>query len=106
VLEIEPEGDELPAWAAEEVVPASDLVVITATALINKTLPRLLELARGATAVVLGPTTPMNDVLLRHGAALLGGVRVVDPDALFRCAMEGSKRFDRLAGVEPIVLRK
>jgi hypothetical protein len=101
-LEIEPEDGELPAYACEEVIPKSDLVVITATTLINHTLPRLLELSRHATAIVLGPSTPMNDVLFRYGADILGGVRVRDADALVSSVIQGVKRFGRLAGIEPI----
>lgn len=101
-LEIEPQKGELPAYACEEVIPESDLVVITATALINKTLPRLLELAQEATTVVLGPSTPMNDVLFHHGADILGGVRVTDSDALVASVMQGVKSFNKLAGIEPI----
>lgn len=101
-LEMEPQDGELPASACEEVIPESDIVVITATALINKTLPRLLELSRQATAVVLGPSTPMNEVLFHHGADILAGVRVTDPDALISSVMQGVKRFRKLAGIEPI----
>jgi len=101
-LETNPDGTELPAAACEEVIPLSDLVVITASTLINKTLSRLLELGRGATTIVLGPSTPMNDVLLRHGASILAGIRVTDPDALFRAVMQGVKRFAGLGGVEAI----
>jgi len=103
-LEMEPEGNELPPTAAEEVIPRSDVTVISATALINKTLPRLLELGRGTTVVVLGPSTPMVDVLFEHGAALLGGVRVIDAEELFSSVMQGVKSFRRLAGIEPLML--
>ncbi len=102
-LEMEPQEGELPPEACEQVIPASDIVVITATALINKTLPRLLELSAGATAVVLGPSTPMNDVLLRHGADILGGVRVTDTDALFGSVMQRVKKFKKLAGLQAII---
>ena len=101
-LEMEPRGGELPPWACEEVIPESDLVVITATALINKTLPRLLELSREATTIVLGPSTPLNEVLFRHGADILAGVRVTDVDALIRSVMQGVKAFNKLAGTEPL----
>jgi uncharacterized protein (DUF4213/DUF364 family) len=101
-LEIDPEDDELPAYACEQVIPGSDIVVITATALINKTLPRLLELSRHALAIVLGPSTPMNRVLLDHGADALAGVRVTDADALISRVMQGTKKFAKLAGIEPI----
>jgi uncharacterized protein (DUF4213/DUF364 family) len=102
-LEMEPERGELPAPAAEEVIPRSDIVVITATALINKTLPRLLELGRDGTVVVLGPSTPLNDVLFDHGASALAGIRVADADTLVARLMQGAKSFRRLAGVEPVV---
>jgi len=105
-LEIEPQEGELPSEAAEEVIPASDIVVITATALINKTLPHLLELSAEATTIVLGPSTPMNDVLFRHGADILGGVRVADADALINSVMQGVKKFKKLAGLEAIIRSK
>ena len=101
-LEMEPEGRELPPYACEQVMPGSDLAVISATTLINKTLPRLLELGRAATAIVLGPSTPMNRVLLDHGADILAGVRVMDTDALVSSVMQGVKKFAKLAGLEPI----
>jgi len=102
-LEMEPQKDELPSSACEEVIPLSDVNVITATALINKTLPRLLELGRGATNVVLGPSTPMNDVLFDYGASLLAGVKVVDSQALADSIMQGVKSFKNLAGIQPLV---
>jgi len=102
LLETDPEPGELPSCAGEEVIPASDLVVITASALINKTLPRLLELSKHATSVVLGPSTPMNDVLFRHGADIVAGVRVTDPDGLIGSVMQGVKKFSKLQGVEPV----
>lgn len=102
LLEIEPRHGELPSYACEEVIPESQVVVITATALINRTLPRLLELSKHATAIVLGPSTPMNDVLFRHGADIIAGVRVTDTDALIDSVMQGVKAFRRLAGIEPV----
>jgi len=101
-LEMEPQEGELPPYASEEVIPESDVVVITATALINKTLSRLLELSSRATAVVLGPSTPMNDVLFQQGADMLGGVRVTDSEALVASLVQGVKKFRRLAGIEAI----
>ena len=101
-LEMDPVGGELPPYACEEVIPESDIVVITATALINKTLPRLLELGKDATTIVLGPSTPMNDVLFHHGADVIAGVRVRDSDALVRSVMQGVKKFSKLAGIEAI----
>jgi uncharacterized protein (DUF4213/DUF364 family) len=102
VLEMDPQGDELPSQACEDVLPHAELAVISATALLNKTLSRLMELAAEATVVVLGPSTPMNNVLFRHGADVLAGVRVTDADALMGSLMQGVKKFGRLTGTEAI----
>ncbi len=103
LLEMEPQEGELPASACEEVLPVSDIVVISATALINKTLPRLLELSAKAKTFIIGPSTPMSEVLSSHGADFLGGVRVTDADALIGSVMQGIKNSKRLAGIEMIV---
>ncbi|MBU1627790.1 DUF364 domain-containing protein [bacterium] len=101
-LEIEPDKNELPSFAAEEVIPESDIVVITATTLINKSLPRLLELSKDKDCIVLGPSTPMNDVLFKYGAKKIAGVKVVDGVAITSSIMQGCKAFKRLSGIEPI----
>jgi uncharacterized protein (DUF4213/DUF364 family) len=104
-LEIDPIKGELPASACEEVIPESDIVVISATSLINKTMPRLLELCVDAKAktLIVGPSTPMSNVLLQHGAHSLGGVRVTDADALISSVMQGIGNSRKLAGIEMIV---
>ena len=104
-LEIDPEEGELPASACEDVIPKSDIVIITGTAIINHTMPRLLELSRAAKArtYVLGPSTPMSDVLLAHGADHLGSIRILDPDALINGIMQGMKKFKHLPGIEAIM---
>lgn len=98
-LEMEPRRDELPPPACEVVIPQSDLLVVTATSLINHTLPRLLELAANTHAIVLGPSTPMSDLLFRHGADVLAGIAVTDAEALFQSVAQGVKSFNKLAGI-------
>jgi uncharacterized protein (DUF4213/DUF364 family) len=102
LLEMNPREGELPSFAAEEVIPDSDIIVITATTLINKSLERLLELSRGKICVVLGPSTPMSDVLFDFGATVIAGVRVVDPDRLFLSLMQGVKFFHNIEGIKPV----
>lgn len=101
---MEPEKGELPSHAAERVIPCSDLAVISATALINHSLQRLLELASDAYAIVLGPSTPMSSVLFDYGADALAGVRITDPEALFRSLSQGAKSFNMINGIEPVCL--
>ena len=72
--------------AAESVIPESEMVIITGSALINKSLERLLECSRSAKAytIVLGPSTCMNRILLDYGADLLAGVQVVKPEIVLK----------------------
>jgi hypothetical protein len=101
-LEIEPRAGELPSHAAEEIVPLSDVVVISASAIINKTLPRLLELSRGKECIVLGPSTPMNELLFGYGASVLEGIRVTDSSLLFNCVGQGVRAYKNLKGIVPV----
>jgi hypothetical protein len=82
--------------AAESVIPECEMVVITGSALINKSLQRLLELSRSAKAytIVLGPSTPMCRVLFGYGADLLGGVEVVKPEIVLRKLSESGGMLD------------
>ncbi len=104
LLELEPREDELPSFAAEEVIPESDLVIITGTSLINKTMQRLLELSRNGTAVVLGPSTPMSEVLFDFGANVIAGVRVTDREKLFLSLSQGVKFYKKIRGIEPVTM--
>lgn len=78
ILERFPQKGDLPDAACEYVLHEQDYVFITGTTLINKTLPRLLQLSRGATVAVVGPSTPMTPVLFDHGVQILAGTTVLD----------------------------
>lgn len=58
VLERRTRGDDLPDSACEYVLPRCELVAITGSTVVNKTLPRLLELTRRAEVHLVGPTAP------------------------------------------------
>ena len=73
------QGD-TPDPACEYVLPSQDMVFITGTTTINKTLPRLLELSRNALTVMTGPSVVAAPVLFDHGADVLAGSVVGDPE--------------------------
>ena len=73
VFEHKPVTGCLPASATEYLLPKCDLVIISGTTIINKTLERLLEISNGYT-IVIGPTTPLSSVLFEFGADLIAGV--------------------------------
>lgn len=89
VLEREDKPDTLPDSAAEYVVPGCDILVITASAFINKTLPRLLELGRGSVVVVAGPSAPMAPQLVGHGIDRVAGMAVTKCAQMFDFAASG-----------------
>ncbi len=59
ILEREPKEGDYPDSACEYILPDCDLVVTTGSSAINKTLPRLLALSRGAEVVLTGPSVPL-----------------------------------------------
>lgn len=97
VLERRPTGADLPDPAAEFVIPGRDLVFITGSTLINKTLPRLLQLAAGADVVLVGPSTPLAPEVFAGQVSELGGSLVVEPAGLVDLLAAGTS----LAGLRP-----
>lgn len=91
ILERKPQPGDLPDPACEFVLPGQDIVVITAVTLINKTLPRLLQLARGARIVLTGPTTPLIPILFDFGIEMLAGLVVENDAHVLRTVQEGGQ---------------
>ncbi|NLC11804.1 MAG: DUF364 domain-containing protein [Firmicutes bacterium] len=90
VLEKHPRSGDLPSIEAENVIPQSDLVAITGTALLNGTMESLLALCRkDALVMVLGPTTPKSPVWYRYGVKLISGTIVTEPDTVLKYVSQG-----------------
>lgn len=81
----------LPDTAAEEIIPESDVVLITGTSIVNGTVDRLLELSQDAREVALVGATAgiLPTVLFRHGATAVGTVRVKNAERVMRVIAEG-----------------
>lgn len=108
VLEKRPQGDDLPAEAAREVLPQADIVAMSATTLMNRTFNELIALCRpDALVLVLGPSTPLSPVLFDYGVHILSGSVVEDVDAVLRAVSEGANfRQVRRYGVRLVTMRK
>ncbi|AGL03095.1 DUF364 domain-containing protein [Desulfoscipio gibsoniae] len=78
VLERRPGPDDFPDPACEFLLPQQDYVFITATTLINKTLPRLLQLAGKSKVILVGPSTPLTPRLFAYGISALAGSVITD----------------------------
>lgn len=82
-----------PDPACEYVLPDADFAFFTGVTLINKTAPRLLELASGAETVLVGPSVVMSPTLFEHGADVLAGSVVADPEKVRFAVKNGAGRF-------------
>ncbi|MBP1357715.1 MAG: hypothetical protein JZD40_04420 [Sulfolobus sp.] len=76
---INPKHNILPSTVAHIILPKSDVVVITSSTIINKSIDYLLELSRGAYTILTGPSTPFTSVLFDYGVTVLAGIEVKDP---------------------------
>jgi uncharacterized protein (DUF4213/DUF364 family) len=80
-----------PADRAEELLPNCDLIIITGTTFVNKTLDHILGLSNGHTLVV-GPTTPLSEILFDFGVDVLAGIICEDDNALNVIRQGGSTK--------------
>ncbi|PHP53215.1 Rossmann-like domain-containing protein [Actinomyces ruminis] len=74
-LERDPRPGDYPDSACEYLLPQADYVFISSSSLVNKTMPRLIDLAvgGGAHTVLVGPSTPMHPLFLDLGVATVTG---------------------------------
>ncbi|HML37948.1 MAG TPA: DUF364 domain-containing protein [Bacillota bacterium] len=86
VLERRPLDGDYPDSACEYILPEQDFIFITGSTLVNKTLPRLLQLSRKAQVVLVGPSAPMTPILFRYGVDEMSGFLVADRDGVIDAA--------------------
>ena len=105
VLERAPQPGDYPDSACDLLLPQCDIVLITGSSLVNKTLPHLLELCRDAYTIVTGPSVPMCPALLECGIDRLAGLVVDDRDGIRGHVLE-SRRGHPYGYGRPFLLRR
>ena len=88
VMDREEKPGALPDSASEYYLPLCDLVIITGSAAINKTMPRLLELSRNAQVILTGPSVSCCPELLKLGIDRLHGRYMTQPEDMLRAIVE------------------
>lgn len=86
IFERDPRSGDLPDTAAEYLLPEMDIVFITGMTFTNKTLPRLLTLAKNARVIITGPSAPLSHTLFDFGIDTLSGVMIKDASGCFDAA--------------------
>lgn len=89
VIEREPRPGEYPETAAGRLLPRCSRLVVTASALEDGSLGRLLALAPNAFTMLIGPGTPLSERLFGHGVDTLSGLVVVSPERIACIVAEG-----------------
>ncbi len=79
ILERSPRPGDYPDSACDWLLPQCDVVIMTASTLVNKTLPHLLELCENAYTILAGPSCPMCPELLELGLDRIAGLVITDP---------------------------
>jgi uncharacterized protein (DUF4213/DUF364 family) len=106
VIEKQPQKGDLPDTASEYIIPKADIVVITSSAIVNKSIERLLELSQGYT-IVLGPGTPMSDILFDYGVDMIAGIKVVDEKRMMAKIAQGGGKVKQFEdAIEFLVMEK
>lgn len=78
ILERNPRPGDYPDSACDWLLPQCDIVIITASTLVNKTLPHLLDLSKNAYTILAGPSCPMCPELLSFGIDRIAGLVVTN----------------------------
>ncbi len=91
ILERMPQGDDYPDPACEYILPQQDVVFVTGTALINKTMPRLMTLSKNARLVLIGPSVPISPVLFKYGVDTIASTILTDEEKVWRMVKQGGK---------------
>ena len=95
ILERMPQAGDLPDPACEFIIPEQDYLFSTGITLQNKTMPRLLELARegGVEVILVGPSVVPAPVLFDYGVVCTAGSIVLPERAAnVKLAMEQGSR--------------
>jgi hypothetical protein len=87
----------LPDSSAGDLLPQCQVVILSATTLLNQTIDGLLDCCRSAREIaVLGPSTPfLPGPFRKRGVTLLSGVRVLDKTRILQIVSEagGTRSF-------------
>ena len=90
VIEFDPREGEYPVDLTEQVLADSAGVVITASTLVNGSLPRILAACPESARVgLIGPGTPLAGGLHRYGIDVLSGLLIEDVARAAQVIMEG-----------------
>lgn len=104
VVEASPRPGALSFAALDTLLPACGAALVNSSALVNRSLQRILRLARQRPVGLVGPATPLASRLHAYGLSVLGGFVVHDASGLAGAVAAGAParefvRFGRLVHI-------
>ncbi len=98
--------DLYPAEKAFEMLPGCDVIIISATTLINKTIDSLISTSKDAReTIILGATTPfLPNIFSTRGVTMLSGIEVTDKNRMLQIVSEGGGMRDFKGSIKKISL--
>ncbi|MEQ8196528.1 MAG: DUF364 domain-containing protein [Clostridiaceae bacterium] len=92
IIEWDPKEGDYPISASEYLLPQCDYVYLTCSSLMDKTLPRMLELSKNAKRITMvGPGTPLAPVFFDYGIEQLSGFVIKDNPRTYRIVSGAEK---------------
>ncbi len=91
ILERNPKHGDYPDPACEYILPEQDYILVTGSTLVNKTLPRLLQLKnKNSRLIMVGPSVTLSPILYEYGVDALSGMVVTDEKKAQEIVKRGS----------------
>lgn len=90
IVEREPRPGEYPESVLPDLLPQAQFLAVTASTIVNGSLPGILALCRDAFVVMIGPGTPLAPPLFDLGVNALSGFVARDVERLAAAVSEGA----------------
>ncbi|AKB20498.1 Molybdenum ABC transporter ATP-binding protein [Methanosarcina sp. WH1] len=105
-----PQTRTLPSEKAREILPSSDVIILSASTLANRTFDELLSLRGAAREVILlGPSAPLYpEPFFKRGITAVMGTRITIPETMLTIVSEagGTKKLHKYCGEKVAFRRK
>ncbi len=97
-----------PESAIPMYLPECDVIVITATSIINHTIDSILPYCKNAREIcIVGASTPLcNEIFMDHGVTTLAGSIVKDPEQILKIVSQGGGVMSMKPYLKHVLLRK
>ena len=105
ILEKRPFLDSYPSWAARDILPKCDVVIITATTLINKTFLDIITWSNNAFKILLGPSSNFSPQVFEK-VDIISGVKPIDKNKIIEIISQGGGTRQVLKYAEKVSIKK